>query len=104
MTFINIDFISDQRKIFDILSKSKENGTSVGINCDQLGKGTYITAVEDIIMETDIIIVLKPYDAGGRMLDTTRLKLAEIGSVFAFSSKFENSYVKSFENKKITLP
>lgn len=90
----NLEFIIDRGEILKILTRSKDQGNAVGINSRSLGPGTYITAVEDIMLEEDIVIVFKPYDASGHMLEKARLTLAEIQSVLPFNSAFQNPFYK----------
>ncbi len=85
------ELISDPANILNILLYSRANGTAVGIKAPNLGCGIYVTAVEEILVEEEIItIVLKNYDISGYMLETNRLKLGEINSVFPFRSEFQN--------------
>jgi hypothetical protein len=95
MNSIQQDFITQPSEILGVLTRSKERKIAVGVNSRLLGPGTYITAVEDILLHDEIVIVLKPYDASGHMLSITRLPLSEITSVLAFNSTFENPYYKS---------
>lgn len=95
MSSVNLEFFYDRNLILNILTDSKEQGTAVGINCSALGAGTFITAVEDIMLEDDMLIVFKPYDANGHMLERNKIKLQEIDSVLPFNSIFQNPFFKS---------
>lgn len=94
MSYANLEFISDRNAVLRALTASKEQGTAIGINSAVLGTGTYISCVEDIILDTDIVIVLKPYDATGHMLERAQLALSDIQSVLPFNSTFENPFFK----------
>lgn len=91
-----IQCISDRKQMLAILTQSKEKGTTVGINASVLGGGIYVSAVEDLILEEDIIIVLKSYDITGYVLEINRVKLSEIRIVYPFTAAFENPYLKNF--------
>jgi hypothetical protein len=84
-----------------ILAQSKSHGTAVGIKAPNLGTGIYVTAVEDIVIGDEIVIVLKSYDITGYMFETNKLKLWEIGSVFPFKSAFENPYMRNIAQTQI---
>lgn len=94
-----LEFISDPQKVLGILSLSKERGTVVGINAPILGRGTHLTAVDQISFGDEIEIILKPYDATGHILDRNRLKLSDIHSVLPFTSVFQNPFIRSFQNQ-----
>ena len=95
-----MELVSDSGDMLNILFESKEHGIAVGIKAPTLGDGIYVTAVDDIILDQDIIIVLKSYDITGYMLETNKLKLGEIRSVFPFKSAFENPYMKNISHSK----
>ena len=99
MQNLNMELVSDPGEILNILTESKAHGTAVGINAPALGSEIYVTAVEDVVIDEDITIVLKSYDTTGYMLETNKLKLAEIKSVYPFKSSFENPYMRTLKNK-----
>jgi hypothetical protein len=100
MKKLSMELVSDPGEMLNILSESKERGTAVGIKAPTLGSGIYVTAVEDILLDEDITIVLKNYDITGYMLETNKLKLGEIKSVFPFKSAFENPYMRNLRHSK----
>src|SRR5690606_40941249 len=59
-----------------------------------------VTAVEDIIIDKDVTVVLKNYDITGYMLETNKLKLGEITSVCPFKSPFGNPYMRTLSHSK----
>ena len=95
------DFVSDRCQVLALLIKSKHDGLAIGINSRVMGGGTYITSVEDILLDEELMILLKPYDANGRMLNITTLKLSDIESVLPFSSKFENPFLKDIRRSSV---
>jgi hypothetical protein len=95
MQRLSMELISDPGEILNILRESKANGTAVGIFAPALGQAIYVTAVEDILDDDDITIVLKNYDITGYMLETNKLRLGEIKSVCPFRSLFENPYMRT---------
>ena len=95
MKKLSSDLVSDPGDMLSILSESKARGTAVGIAAPTLGSGIYVTAVEDILVDEDITIVLKNYDITGYMLETNKLKLGQIRSVCPFKSAFENPYLRN---------
>lgn len=97
MQHLNTELVSEPGEILNILAESKAQGTAVGINAPALGNEICVTGVEDVIVDDEITIVLKRYDNSGYMLETNRLKLDEIRSVFPFKSPFENPYLKTLK-------
>lgn len=96
MRKLSTELISDPANILNILLSSRANGTAVGIKAPNLGGGICVTAVEEILVEEDIItIVLKNYDISGYMLETNKLKLGEINSVCPFKSEFQSPYLRN---------
>jgi len=100
MQRLSMELVTDPGQMLNVLSESKANGTAVGIFSPVLGQEIFITAVEDILIDQDITVVLKNYDITGYMLETNKLKLGEIKSVCPFKSLFENPYMKTtFKSK-----
>ena len=97
MKNLSTEMVSDPGEMLSVLSESKDNGTTVGILASVLGAEIFVTAVEDIIIDQDITVVLKNYDITGYMLETNKLKLGEITSVCPFKSPFENPYMKTLK-------
>ena len=100
MQNLNTEFVSDPGEMLHILADSKANGTAVGVNAPVLGNEICVTAVEDIIIDKDVTVVLKNYDITGYMLETNKLKLAEITSVCPFKSPFGNPYMRTLSHSK----
>ena len=98
MQHLSTELVSEPGEILSILVESKAQGTAVGINAPALGNEICVTGVEDVIMNDDITIVLKRYDNTGYMLETNKLKLSDIRSVFPFKSPFENPYMKTLKH------
>lgn len=92
------DFIQDPKQIFKALLDSKDRGTAIGIKSAQLGKGMFVTGVEDILIgdgRENTNVVLKGYDFTGHVLETNIIRLTEIEGVCQFSSKFGNPILKT---------
>jgi hypothetical protein len=100
MTKLSLDLVSDPGDMLQVLSDSKARGTAVGIKAPTLGTGIFVTAVDDVVMGHDITIVLRSYDVTGYMLETNKLKLGEIVSVFPFKSFFQNPYLRNIGQSK----
>ncbi|HEY9486758.1 MAG TPA: hypothetical protein VIQ51_00420 [Chryseosolibacter sp.] len=100
MQTLSTELVSDPGEMLTILAESKACGTAVGISAPLLGGEIYVTAVEDIIIDEDITVVLKSYDITGYMLETNKLKLGEIRSVCPFKSAFENPYMRTLRHSK----
>ena len=100
MQKLSTELVSGRGEMLDILAESKANGTAVGINAPILGSEIIVTAVEDIIIDQDVTILLKNYDITGYMLETNKLKLGEIRSVCAFKSPFGNPYMRTIKQGK----
>jgi hypothetical protein len=92
------DFIKDPSEIFKALLESKVQGTAIGIKCDQLGKGMFVTGVEDILVgdgHENTRVILKGYDFTGHVLETNTIFLTDIEGVCLFASKFGNPILKT---------
>ena len=100
MQTLSTELVSDPGEMLTILAESKASGTTVGISAPLLGSEIYVTAVEDILIDEDITVVLKSYDITGYMLETNKLKLGEIKSVCPFKSAFENPYMRTLRHGK----
>ena len=101
MDSLTTELVTDPGDILNILTDSKTKGTTVGINAPVLGKEIFVTAVEDIVIDKDITIVLKNYDITGYMLETNKLKLGDITSVCPFKSQFTNPYMRTLKNSRL---
>jgi hypothetical protein len=89
------DFIFDKDEMLSWLARSKRLGLSIGIISDLLGPGTFVTAVDDLLLGEEITITLRSYDATGRMLRTQKLKISDIIGVLPFNSTFKNPFYKA---------
>lgn len=100
---VEYEFLTDPNEVLRLLTKSKDEGTAIGISSAILGAGTYVTCVDEIISDSEIIVVIKPYDATGRIFDRCRLNITEIKSMVPFSSNFTNPFYKNtqFNNTKV---
>lgn len=102
MDKLSTELVTDPGEMLNILTDSKVNGTAVGINSPALGNEIFVTAVEDIVIDDDITIVLKNFDVTGYMLETNKLRLGAIQSVCPFKSPFKNPYMRTLKNGKAT--
>ncbi len=98
MDKFSTELVTDPGEMLTILTDSKVNGTAVGISASVLGNEIFVTAVEDIVIDHDITIILKNFDITGYMLETNKLKLGEIERVYPFKSPFENPYMKTLRS------
>lgn len=92
------DFITDSKDVFKALLDSKERGTAIGIKSDLLGKGMFVTGIEDILLgdgHENTKIILKGYDFTGHVLEKNTVGLTEIEGVCKFNSKFGNPILKA---------
>lgn len=92
------DFIKDPKEVFKALLDSKDRGTAIGIKSPALGKGMFVTSVDDILIgdgQENTNIVLKGYDFTGHVLDTNIVRLIDIEGVCKFTSKFGNPILKT---------
>lgn len=94
---LGLELVIDRREMLEILSESKEHGTAVGICAPVLGQGMHVTAVDDILFDDAITIVLKGYDATGYMLEANKIRLEEIDGVCPFQSPLENPWLRSLK-------
>lgn len=92
------DFIKEPRDIFKALLDSKDRGTAIGIKSGILGKGMFITSVDDILIgdgDRNTQVVLRGYDFTGHVLETNNILLSDIEGVCRFTSKFGNPILKT---------
>ena len=92
------DFINEPHDIFRALLESKERGTAIGIKAYVLGKGMFVTGVEDILIgdgNENTHVILRGYDFTGHILDTNSVCLTDIEGVCVFESKFGNPIMKT---------
>ena len=99
------DFIKEPHEIFKALLESKERGTAIGIKSFVLGKGMFITGVEDILIgdgHENTQVILRGHDFTGHILDTNTVCLTDIEGVCIFESKFGNPIMKTL-NKLLKI-
>ena len=92
------DFIREPTEIFKALLDSKEHGTAIGIKSDLLGKGMFVTGIEEIFIgdgHENTRVILKGLDFTGHVLETNAMMLSEIEGVCRFNSKFGNPILKT---------
>jgi hypothetical protein len=89
------DYITDRKEIIKLLMKSQDYGLAIAITSERLGPGPWVISVDNILFEDEVIIILKPYDANGKILETSSLKLSEITNVVQLHSNFNNPFYKS---------
>ncbi|MEX2235745.1 MAG: hypothetical protein WD824_26540 [Cyclobacteriaceae bacterium] len=92
------DFIKDSNDIFKALLNSKDQGMAIGIKAKILGKGMFVTGVDDILVgdgHENTVVILKGYDFTGHILETNTIRLTEIEGVCLFASKFGNPILKA---------
>jgi hypothetical protein len=92
---VKIKIVKQRKYIRKELLNSKETGTAIGVYCSALGEGMFLTAVDDIIgVENDEVVVLKPLDMNGIILQRNHIGLNEIQSVCPFDSLYSNPLIK----------
>ena len=92
------DFVEDPKEVLKALLDSKERGTAIGIKSEVLGKGMFVTGVEEILIgdgRENTKIILKGYDFTGHVLETNMLPLTDIEGICRFNSKFGNPILKT---------
>ena len=92
------DFLKEPKDIFRALLESKDRGTAFGIKSLVLGKGMFVTGVEDILIgdgHENTKVILKGYDFTGHVLETNSICLIDIEGVCKFTSKFGNPILKT---------
>jgi hypothetical protein len=89
-----LEFVTTSEEILRILIHSKEYGNVVGLSSPFLGAGIFITAVEKVILDYEVVVQLKPYDVNGGHLEKTTLKLTDITCACAFKSRYDKIYHK----------
>jgi hypothetical protein len=74
---------------------SRDSGKVLGVYCPVLGDGMFLTCVDDVVNgDGQEIVVFKPYDMNGHLLQRNQLAIAEIRSVCPFDSYYVNPLIK----------
>ena len=92
------EFVKGPNEVFRALLESKDRGTAIGIKAPVLGKGMFVTCVDDILVgdgQENTRVILKGYDFTGHILETNTICLTEIEGVCLFESKFGNPILKT---------
>jgi hypothetical protein len=100
MDKITIEIITSPAEILRSLMESNHSGTMIGITSPDLGAGTFITVVRDILIdEDDPIIVIRGYDRSGYFFNKDTLRLKSISSVIPFTSIFDNPFLREVKKE-----
>jgi hypothetical protein len=87
-----LEFTTSTNDILRILLDSKDRGNVIGIGSPALGAGIFMTAVDEVIEDYEIVICLKPYDINGKRLEKNILKLTDITTACAFRSQYDQLF------------
>jgi hypothetical protein len=81
-----LDFVKSKKGIMKELVISQHSGKLIGVYAAALGKGMFLTGVENIEYEGKAaIVVFDQYDASGHILSITRVPVNEIRMVCPFN-------------------
>jgi hypothetical protein len=90
-----LQLIRQRTAIRKQLIESKTTGKVVGIYCPSAGSGMLLTCVDDIVtIDKQEVIIFKPFDMNGIMLNNHHIPLTEIKTVCPFESFYFNPAVK----------
>jgi hypothetical protein len=94
----SINIISEPNSILEALLDSKMNNTVIGIHAKLLGPATFLTAVNEIVLQAgaEPLIILADCDTAGHSLPVNTLRLSEIKNVIPFASPFKNPILKNY--------
>src|SRR5688500_265286 len=102
----NLEIIKTRSEILKELNSSKALGKLIGVYASSIGEGMFLTGVEDVYKgEKEVIVVLKPYDVGGNILQRNYLSLSEIKGVCPFNYLYSHPFIekiRSNNNIKVT--
>jgi len=98
-----LEFVTASEDILRVLIHSKEYGNVIGVSSPFLGAGIFITVVEKIILDYEVVVQLKPYDVNGTSLDKNLLRLSEITCACAFKSRFDKLYHKQVAHDAVEV-
>src|SRR5436190_13161279 len=88
-----MEILKSRKPILKALNYSWESGSLIGIYSSALGDGMFVTSVEDIYaLGKEEIIVLKPYDVAGCILQRGILSINEIRALCPFKSLYKNPF------------
>jgi hypothetical protein len=94
--------IRTRKEILQELKASKEQGKIVGIYSSTLGDGMFVTGIEDVYeWEKDTIIVFKPHDLGGFILQRNYLSLSEVKGIYAFNCTYKHPLVSNDQFEQV---
>lgn len=100
MDKIVVEIVTSPEEILKSLIESQSSGTMIGITSTELGSGTYITAVRDILIDDkEPIIVIRGYDRSGYFFNRNTLSLRSITSVIPFNSIFDNPFLREVKKE-----
>jgi hypothetical protein len=87
-----LQFVTTSDEILRILIHSKEYGNVVGIVSPVLGAGMFITAVEKVVLDYEVVVQIKAEDINGEILECNTLRLSDITCACPFRTRFEKLY------------
>jgi len=93
MSTSDSELIRDPKKIVEQLLESKSNGTVIGILSPLLGRIVVLTGVEDLSLEEEPVVVLKPFNTSGNIIADVKIPLSQIELVQAFRTIFGNPLI-----------
>jgi hypothetical protein len=86
---LEVTFITSQKQILKHIRLCKQSGGLIGIYSKSLGKGMFLTTVEDMEeKDSDVSLVLKPIDMSGEKLTRSVLSLKEISAICPFNQMY----------------
>lgn len=89
-----LQFIRKRKDIRSALWNSKTNQTVIGIYSNVLGEGLFLCGVEDqFTMDGEEVVILKPYDMYGILLQRNTVSLSEIRAVCVMDYAYQNPLI-----------
>ena len=102
---ITVDVITGRSEMYEALLESEDNQSIIGIACDELGPGMFLTSVKEIVDDGDqVMVVLSSYDTTGYFFEKNKVSLSSITGVLPFKAVFTNPFLRELqkENKRAT--
>jgi hypothetical protein len=102
MNKLILDILTSREAMLKALVESRTLNSIIGIHSKEVGEGTYLTSVKDILFtddDADPVIVLENYDSTGYFFEKNVVPLSAIQSVIPFKSVFQNPFLKEIEKQ-----
>ena len=86
---MEVKIITTGKPMLEQLELCRRSGGLIGVYSPLLGRGMFLTAVEDIDRSSEgVRVVFKPYDMNGNFLERSTLLVREISGICPFNQVY----------------